>query len=111
MFFNFFFCIATATTSIYTLSLHDALPISKQPSPAEELQQAISKAGNDRAALVRNLEAFRSEEHTSELQSHHDLVCRPLLEKKKQSARPDRSTTPLSITVPAVELGTCLHPS
>src|SRR2546429_8043907 len=60
---------------------------SAKPSPAEELQQAISKAGNDRAALVRNLEAFlkeypRSEEHTSELQSRLHLVCRLLLENK-----------------------------
>src|SRR5467141_5175645 len=69
----FFFFNDTATTEIYTLSLHDALPISRprrQPhrSPAVDLGVA--------AALVR------SEEHTSELQSHLNLVCRLLLEKK-----------------------------
>src|SRR5574339_1247487 len=71
--FFFFFFNDTATTEIYTLSLHDALPISRAP-------RAPTGAGtgwNGRAARGR------SEEHTSELQSPGDLVCRLLLEKKK----------------------------
>src|SRR5260221_14143619 len=71
----FFFFNDTATTEIYTLSLHDALPIwrwwlwpwSRPPSPGSPAMAAA-----------------RSEEHTSELQSHSDLVCRLLLEKKKK---------------------------
>src|SRR5215469_18773080 len=69
----FFFFNDTATTEIYTLSLHDALPIASQSS------------GN--APALHSFPGFwkgRSEEHTSELQSRRDLVCRLLLEKKKQ---------------------------
>src|SRR5260221_11101234 len=70
----FFFFNDTATTEIYTLSLHDALPISQ-----EDL------LGNTaRAQPHRHHVHPRSEEHTSELQSHSDLVCRLLLEKKKK---------------------------
>src|SRR5450432_4932962 len=71
-----FFFNDTATTEIYTLSLHDALPIStshhisaKFPYPRNPLHVTI---------------CFRSEEHTSELQSRSDLVCRLLLEKKQK---------------------------
>src|SRR5215469_16409033 len=71
----FFFFNDTATTEIYTLSLHDALPISAS-SPTEPLP---SRAGNSSAEPFLS----RSEEHTSELQSRRDLVCRLLLEKKK----------------------------
>src|SRR5690349_24276764 len=69
-----FFFHDTATTEIYTLSLHDALPISKsgRPPPLPPTTAASS--------LMRSP---RSEEHTSELQSRRDLVCRLLLEKKK----------------------------
>src|SRR5471032_2479264 len=74
--FFFFFFNDTATTEIYTLSLHDALPISQR-----EVRLA-RKRGSPRRARYR---LVRSEEHTSELQSHHDLVCRLLLEKKKQN--------------------------
>src|SRR6266581_2414048 len=69
----FFFFNDTATTEIYTLSLHDALPI---PPPPRE-QGWISGASSGCAAVAR------SEEHTSELQSPVHLVCRLLLEKKK----------------------------
>src|SRR5579875_4175693 len=72
-FIFFFFFNDTATTEIYTLSLHDALPIS--PPVRHLLPRAVA----DR----RDLDDLRSEEHTSELQSHSDLVCRLLLEKKK----------------------------
>src|SRR5574343_2019279 len=75
LFFFFFFFNDTATTEIYTLSLHDALPI----LPCFWKYLATMLCG----ALAAN--AFRSEEHTSELQSHHDIVCRLLLEKKKKN--------------------------
>src|SRR5437588_10802134 len=82
----FFFFSDTATTEIYTLSLHDALPISRAPVPS-----SFSSASRIRAisaplfASERRPDArARSEEHTSELQSHSDLVCRLLLEKKKK---------------------------
>src|SRR6266487_6990779 len=72
--FSFFFFNDTATTEIYTLSLHDALPISgRYPDP-------------QRARLAARLCPHRrSEEHTSELQSPVHLVCRLLLEKKKKT--------------------------
>src|SRR2546421_4042320 len=78
----FFFFNDTATTEIYTLSLHDALPISEQRQAFGCRVVAPSSA----AALVRAAAIScltRSEEHTSELQSRSDLVCRLLLEKKK----------------------------
>src|SRR2546421_8914013 len=81
-FFFFFFFNDTATTEIYTLSLHDALPISPMPSAAR-------MAGGRDACVIRPgcsmRLSTRSEEHTSELQSRSDLVCRLLLEKKKKT--------------------------
>src|SRR2546428_11584730 len=71
----FFFFNDTATTEIYTLSLHDALPISFQKD-----FQVLTGLAHDKA---RPHGDGRSEEHTSELQSRSDLVCRLLLEKKK----------------------------
>src|SRR2546421_3432619 len=78
-----FFFNDTATTEIYTLSLHDALPISCHASalPAE-LWPLNSTVRLGR----RTVELRRSEEHTSELQSRSDLVCRLLLEKKKKNS-------------------------
>src|SRR3954449_9325680 len=74
---HFFFFNDTATTEIYTLSLHDALPIS--PSAIDRVE------GSGVATLMGTFaNSARSEEHTSELQSHSHLVCRLLLEKKKQ---------------------------
>src|SRR6266853_6060352 len=71
----FFFFNDTATTEIYTLSLHDALPICRH---ANEMSDTSS------ATPIQPLRPpFRSEEHTSELQSQSNLVCRLLLEKKK----------------------------
>src|SRR2546429_6403484 len=82
--FLFFFFNDTATTEIYTLSLHDALPISVQKG---SLVPSITGESGFRRRLwigpcipVRQ----RSEEHTSELQSRLHLVCRLLLEKKKK---------------------------
>src|SRR6266576_246622 len=73
---NFFF-IVTATTEIYTLSLHDALPIS-----ASQLGRT-KRRPRARPRHPRFQVSPRSEEHTSELQSRRDLVCRLLLAKKK----------------------------
>src|SRR5476649_2240487 len=72
--FFFFFFNDTATTEIYTLSLHDALPISSYPRRGRPCTTVTGCLGTKQ----------RSEEHTSELQSHSDLVCRLLLEKKKK---------------------------
>src|SRR5256885_13191208 len=74
----FFFFNDTATTEIYTLSLHDALPISAATAAGSARRTAPPAAG-----LAPPPHA-RSEEHTSELQSPCNLVCRLLLEKKKK---------------------------
>src|SRR5256885_9795355 len=80
----FFFFNDTATTEIYTLSLHDALPI-------YEIQAAHAWSTPERASRdipARCWRQLRSEEHTSELQSPCNLVCRLLLEKKKELPTP-----------------------
>src|SRR2546422_3176065 len=84
-YFFFFFFNDTATTEIYTLSLHDALPIS--------LALCDDRMGNGKKRAHRRIETpegfrpfDRSEEHTSELQSRLHLVCRLLLEKKKNGS-------------------------
>src|SRR5437868_14719434 len=82
LFFFFFFFNDTATTEIYTLSLHDALPI-LAPRLADLVRKA-RRLASERDRLIESL-AERSEEHTSELQSRFDLVCRLLLEKKKKN--------------------------
>src|SRR5438874_9514691 len=81
MLLSFFFFNDTATTEIYTLSLHDALPISSVMPPA---CCPCSCTGVLTVGSTTRLTG-RSEEHTSELQSRRDLVCRLLLEKKKNS--------------------------
>src|SRR2546427_2702772 len=98
MLFSFFFFNDTATTEIYTLSLHDALPILSDRLLAEMAK--YSWPGNIRELenLIKIYVLFgseedlraticdgRSEEHTSELQSQSNLVCRLLLEKKKKT--------------------------
>src|SRR2546430_4090332 len=103
MIFLFFFFNDTATTEIYTLSLHDALPISEDSGPVflwdEEFSGMVEHdvrvpAGDepDRLRFVYGInlvdivtQHLRSEEHTSELQSQSNLVCRLLLEKKKKT--------------------------
>src|SRR2546430_15011140 len=83
----FFFFNDTATTEIYTLSLHDALPISGRCSGGH---LSLLPSPQNFSAIGRNHRKFgepaviRSEEHTSELQSQSNLVCRLLLEKKKK---------------------------
>src|SRR3712207_8443163 len=99
----FFFFNDTATTEIYTLSLHDALPISRRSGSVlsgrrrtvifavAEARQAAHRQGGQgprqpaAAGQGRAVQPGRSEEHTSELQSRQYLVCRLLLEKKKTS--------------------------
>src|SRR5258707_8358067 len=85
----FFFFNDTATTEIYTLSLHDALPILATTScPTRTLCESPSRTACMTGASTRSRArsvsgSSRSEEHTSELQSRQYLVCRLLLEKKK----------------------------
>src|SRR5260221_14781624 len=93
---RFFFFNDTATTEIYTLSLHDALPIyqdhQRDASGIYDDVPLGAELASVRGVWARFLAprglgteepSMRSEEHTSELQSHSDLVCRLLLEKKK----------------------------
>src|SRR2546430_10029861 len=93
--YSFFFFNDTATTEIYTLSLHDALPISHDAG-REALLDALRQAALGEYEILAELGrggmatvylAHRSEEHTSELQSQSNLVCRLLLEKKKKTRR------------------------
>src|SRR2546430_3608012 len=86
--FNFFFFFNdTATTEIYTLSLHDALPISLSAAAAAPPPFTTAPPVSFLAVVDPNHvlpRTYRSEEHTSELQSQSNLVCRLLLEKKKK---------------------------
>src|SRR2546429_65313 len=108
IYFSFFFFNDTAPTEIYTLSLHDALPIyrsrwdrgrldegrslvetvlaQRRPGPYQ-LQAAIAACHAD-AAAAADTDWRRSEEHTSELQSRLHILCRLLLEKKKMKNIP-----------------------
>src|SRR5215211_9325622 len=81
----FFFFNDTATTEIYTLSLHDALPICAARSRSTRPRCRRWSAAPVTTCTSRTPTRCRSEEHTSELQSHSDLVCRLLLEKKKKN--------------------------
>src|SRR2546430_3619688 len=89
----FFFFNDTATTEIYTLSLHDALPISPAGTPAcaGSPRPPPRGTGPGRRARSATCVRRRSEEHTSELQSQSNLVCRLLLEKKKEQKLFSRS--------------------
>src|SRR5688572_32472168 len=110
--YHFFFLHSffndTATTEIYTLSLHDALPICE--GVAEEILNSLSNIKNlqvagrsssfhfksqdmDLRQIGQKLGVGRSEEHTSELQSQSNLVCRLLLEKKKTKQSNTTHTT------------------
>src|SRR3712207_7462768 len=87
----FFFFNDTATTEIYTLSLHDALPISTSSPPSRATprwctgrrRSSSCSGGSSPGSTRTSRSTARSEEHTSELQSRQYLVCRLLLEKKK----------------------------
>src|SRR2546430_9843484 len=102
MCFSFFFFNDTATTEIYTLSLHDALPIFPGASGAVGWElvafagyvggvghDQIESLVGDRREQVAPQDPHRSEEHTSELQSQSNLVCRLLLEKTKIKGQSD----------------------
>src|SRR5438270_9246292 len=94
LFSRVFFFNDTATTDISTLSLHDALPISHRRAFAKRIERGRQLAGIfERLRIVERV-TCRSEEHTSELQSQSNLVCRLLLEKKKDNdyARDGHST-------------------
>src|SRR5258708_21487661 len=82
-----FFFNDTATTEIYTLSLHDALPIYAHPAgrAGRGRRRPCGLAWNRIRRAARRRARARSEEHTSELQSPDHLVCRLLLEKKKEA--------------------------
>src|SRR2546430_5875318 len=83
---SFFFFNDTATTEIYTLSLHDALPILSRGALHEvRAPEPHERRAFDHEDHIRQRGKVRSEEHTSELQSQSNLVCRLLLEKKKMS--------------------------
>src|SRR3712207_8711941 len=83
--FFFFFFNDTATTEIYTLSLHDALPISGRAArPGHAAPAGPGGLPVDYKRHLADELTRRSEEHTSELQSRQYLVCRLLLEKKKK---------------------------
>src|SRR5256885_7205261 len=101
----FFFFNDTATTEIYTLSLHDALPISvddlcrgcragaaTQPVLVDVVVLEVEAQARNGRVSGRRVGAERSEEHTSELQSPCNLVCRLLLEKKNNRVN-TKSTT------------------
>src|SRR5258708_23979915 len=91
--FFFFFFNDTATTEIYTLSLHDALPIFLARKVGLYMELILTRQFGSRIAVICdgqlshtfNCNSARSEEHTSELQSPDHLVCRLLLEKKKHN--------------------------
>src|SRR2546430_13450720 len=107
----FFFFNDTATTEIYTLSLHDALPI--YGGRLQDAAHAIKERRSGRRSCgargpPRRPSRGRSEEHTSELQSQSNLVCRLLLEKKK-NCDPTVPTAPS--TQIAVQVATFTRPS
>src|SRR2546428_10396400 len=88
----FFFFNDTATTEIYTLSLHDALPISHRNALESRGLTSYKKSPSCGVSAIEMrapkeipMAATRSEEHTSELQSRSDLVCRLLLEKENMN--------------------------
>src|SRR5438445_3687635 len=84
LFSLFFFFNDTATTEIYTLSLHDALPILTMQKTFFPISTAHPPLSRRRDPIAHG-QSERSEEHTSELQSRQYLVCRLLLEKKKEN--------------------------
>src|SRR5438552_18320457 len=93
---SFFFFNDSTTTEIYTLSLHDALPIwtraGSRSGSAPIRSQPVAPTG---VSPRRERSWIRSEEHTSELQSPDHLVCRLLLEKKKKSKNTQTHVHPL----------------
>src|SRR2546423_2526218 len=103
----FFFFNDTATTEIYTLSLHDALPIYRRAAQGLDRREQgrdgassrCQRRGHRLEAPTRPCSRRRSEEHTSELQSLAYLVCRLLLEKKKDDSTTARARVDAARTV------------
>src|SRR2546429_2868070 len=94
----FFFFNDTATTEIYTLSLHDALPIYLRSAARRVDDHGALRYVDDALEIHPDSLLHRSEEHTSELQSRLHLVCRLLLEKKKierQPREPEPRSSPI----------------
>src|SRR5437868_12196958 len=94
---DFFLVHSPPPADIYTLSLHDALPISlraRQTESASRDGTSTTLGGVERIDTKESVgsSGARSEEHTSELQSRFDLVCRLLLEKKKKQGRATRNS-------------------
>src|SRR2546429_4391945 len=108
MSFFFFFFNDTATTEIYTLSLHDALPISTPrrrrclPFGPVSRPRKIHQSLRQAIRILPTLRFSRSEEHTSELQSRLHLVCRLLLEKKKKKRIIDTTRHTLEMLPPQI---------
>src|SRR5437764_5273042 len=98
----------TPPTEIYTLSLHDALPISKKPCPEPIRSRCVTsittssqlRTGEELRRCRDGRDATRSEEHTSELQSPMYLVCRLLLEKKKHTSNRKLTNQIISYSTP-----------
>src|SRR2546425_4025993 len=103
--FLFFFFNDTATTEIYTLSLHDALPIWFNFTALNTPEDHPARSMHDTFYVEGGTEQARSEEHTSELQSLAYLVCRLLLEKKKNK-RLGRGRSHREITTSSVQART-----
>src|SRR5437870_7333934 len=106
--FFFFFFNDTATTEIYTLSLHDALPISSGYRRTARSDPSAEPCSSDSSCR-----RSRSEEHTSELQSRGHLVCRLLLEKKKKKLKNTRyihAYPPAQTYIPAISSHSPLKP-
>src|SRR5258707_3357976 len=101
----FFFFNDTATTEIYTLSLHDALPISAAPSSRTSRDPSRRSPPRSRASAPGRRPSRRSEEHTSELQSRQYLVCRLLLEKKNNKLEKSRQSIILTFVKTANSRG------
>src|SRR5438034_4671885 len=97
-----FFLPNTSTLEIYTLSLHDALPIYDE---AERIYHELREEARGESLINPD----RSEEHTSELQSHSDLVCRLLLEKKKYQRASRTGATRRLLKVDAKSISTERH--
>src|SRR2546427_9084346 len=98
---SFFFFNDTATTEIYTLSLHDALPIYRRTRAGATIHRTTPQRYEEGSPShrTRNIQTCqRSEEHTSELQSQSNLVCRLLLEKKKKKQHIDNQTSSKSVS-------------
>src|SRR5687767_15307747 len=106
LFFLLFFFNDTATTEIYTLSLHDALPISQRQVLGGD-GDARGRGGGRRQGRQLRLHVDRSEEHTSELQSLAYLVCRLLLEKKKKKLHNPLRNNTRYISCPVSSDETC----